>query len=103
MYKPYTSKLPASSCILGTVLWFDEGPLRGTPCRVVHPNVLGTNLQWPEDSELICDHVGWMRTVTSYRQLWVYRKCRGVWINKKLYMAGESLEVVIGASRAGLL
>lgn len=95
--KPYTSKLPASSCILGTVIWIEGHHGNGQPCRTNHPGVPGTPLDYPPDPNAICIAAGWMEIVRSYRQSWVHRRFHGTWINRKLYMPGSQLEVVVGA------
>ncbi len=98
MFKPYVSKISASACVLGTALWFDAWHGNGMPCRTFHPQVPGTPLEYPPDPNVPCNNAGWIEIVYSYRQLWVYRKCRGTWVNGKLYMPGSQLQVVVGAS-----
>ena len=84
--KPYTTKLNASGCVPGTMLWFDH---LGRNCVAVHPGIGCAGQSW--------EH-GWMELVTEYRQWWGVQGYRGTWINGKLYMAGGApLQVVPGA------
>lgn len=82
--KPYTTKLTASGCVPGTMLWFDH---LGRNCVAIHPGY-------------ICTDQGWMELVTEYRQWWGPNGYRGTWINGKLYLAiaaNHQLQVVPGA------
>lgn len=65
--KPYTTKLPASGCLPGTVIWFGDG----------------------DD--------GFSQPVLSYRQWWGVNGYRGTWINGRLYVGRTNLQVVVGA------
>lgn len=71
MRKPYTTKLPANGCVLGTVLWIDHDDPKWAP--------------------------GYTEVVTSYRQRWGRKGFRGTYVNGRLHLPGSQLEMVIGA------
>lgn len=98
MKKPYVTSLPASQCVLGTAIWFDSHHAGGLPCRVAHPQVPGTSLEYPPDPDIPCIDAGWIEYVRSYRQSWVHARFHGTWINGRLYAPDKKLQIVVGAS-----